>query len=305
MALESPTELANRLRLGREEFLQRLLTSLILDAPYPPWNSRSAVSADGLRFLRSVWELSGFGSWPEGTPEFVDEFDLPRRHDDETGGAPDYAVLWPDRLWIIELKTEAASHRRGQLELYFELARHYHGDRQIDLTYLTPPLRSTYEHDGPGRYGHVTWQQVAPAITEAWAEAERSDQIAVRDGLLHAIDRLPHEAPGDYLVALRTQAPPPEALSRDPETLGLELAAATADDGEPRALDHAASSFEELQELRKAIRDALADSEPASPLRHVRPWIWNHHTTDGHPMTDAGTETGAELRLSRYRKVLY
>jgi hypothetical protein len=124
MSLESPTELANRLRLGREEFLQRLLTGLMLGGPYPRWNTRSTVSEDGLRFLRSLWALSGFGAWPDEPPVFVDEYELPRRHDGEVGGAPDYAVLWPDRLWMIELKTEAASHRRGQLRQYFELAHH-------------------------------------------------------------------------------------------------------------------------------------------------------------------------------------
>lgn len=134
MALESPVELANRLRLGREEFIQRLLTTLILDSPYPPWNSRSSVSEDGLRFLRSLWDLSELGPWPDADPVFVDEFELPGRHDDETGGAPDYAVVWPDRLWMIELKTEARSHRRGQLRLYFELAHHHHRGLPIDLT---------------------------------------------------------------------------------------------------------------------------------------------------------------------------
>jgi hypothetical protein len=304
MPLESPTELANRLRLGREEFLQRLLTKLILDAPYPRWNTRSRASDEGIRFLSSVWELSGFGPWPEGTPEFVDEFDLPRRDDDETGGAPDYAVLWPGRLWIIELKTEAASHRRGQLDLYFELARHHHREAQVDLTYLTPPLRSSYEHDGPGRYGHVTWEQIAPLVADCWSHVERPDQIALRDGLLDAIDRMPHEAPGEYLASLRTELPPEPWASPEPVALGLELAAATADDGQQRALDHAAASLEDLQALRKDIRDTLAESAVDSPLLHVRPWIWSH-TTDGRPMTTAGADTGAELRFSRYRKVLY
>lgn len=35
MALETPAQLFGRLKLGREEFCQRLLTSLLLGAPYP------------------------------------------------------------------------------------------------------------------------------------------------------------------------------------------------------------------------------------------------------------------------------
>jgi hypothetical protein len=305
MALETPVELANRLRLGREEFVQRLLTTLILEAPYPRWNSRSSVSEDGLTFLRSLWDLSELGPWPpEADPEFVDEFELPGRHDDETGGAPDYAVVWPDRLWMIELKTEARSHRQGQLRLYFELAHHHYRGLPIDLTYLTPPLRSTYEHDGPGRYAHVTWEQVAPRLADCWSQVERPDQVAIRDGLLAAIARLHSDTPGDYLASLRTQHPPAPVAPSDPLVLGLELAAATADDREQRALEYGAANLEDLQELRKELRDALAHSEAGSPLLHVRPWIWTH-ATDGRPMTAAGADTGAEVRFSRYRKALY
>jgi len=61
---------------------------------------------------------------------FVDEFELRGRNDEERGGAPDKVVLWPDRVWINELKTKAGSHRTSQLRLYLDLAHHH-------LTYLT------------------------------------------------------------------------------------------------------------------------------------------------------------------------
>ncbi|TVR19465.1 MAG: hypothetical protein EA387_13460, partial [Nitriliruptor sp.] len=128
--------------------------------------------------------------------------------------------------------------------------------------------------------------------------------VALRDGLLDAIARLHSDTPGDYLASLRTQHPPAPAVPSDPLALGLELAAATADDRQQRALEYAAASLEELQELRKQLRDALADSQASSPLLHVRPWIWTHKT-GGRPMTSAGAETGAEIRFSRYRKALY
>ena len=35
--LEDPVRLLGRLRLGREEYCQRLLTMLILAGPYPSW----------------------------------------------------------------------------------------------------------------------------------------------------------------------------------------------------------------------------------------------------------------------------
>ncbi|MFI7033518.1 hypothetical protein OHB01_25840 [Microbispora hainanensis] len=143
MATEDPLRLLGRLRLGREEYCQRLLTMLILGGPYPRWNTPNAPSDRGARFLLELDALSfGTGAW-DVRPQFVDEFDLPRRHDDEQGGAPDYAMLWPERLWMIELKTETASHRQGQLSGYLDLAEHHHPARRIDLTYLTPPMPHT------------------------------------------------------------------------------------------------------------------------------------------------------------------
>lgn len=170
--MEDPLHLLGRLRLGREEYCQRLLTMLIVGGPYPPWNSRSRPSPHGASFLRSLDELSfGQNGW-HTQPLFVDEFELRPRHDDEQGGAPDYAVLWADRLWMIELKTEASSYRRDQLTAYYALAGHHHPDLGVDLTYLTPPFTFTPPDDQDGiRFAHVTWTQIFPLLREAWAKA--------------------------------------------------------------------------------------------------------------------------------------
>src|SRR5688500_4426488 len=103
MEFETPAQLLGRLKLGREEYCQRLLTTLILHAPYPRWNARSLPAPAGLDFLRGLYERNFGESWPNGTAVFVDEFELPPRHDAEKGGAPDHAVIWDDRLWLIEL----------------------------------------------------------------------------------------------------------------------------------------------------------------------------------------------------------
>lgn len=306
MEFETPQQLAGRLSLGREELCQRLLTSLILHAPYPRWNTRSSVSAPGLAFLERLWELSGFGVWPGGDVLFVDEFELPRRHDGEKGGAPDQAVLWPDRVWIIELKTEVASHRATQIPSYLELARHHFPDASIDLTYLTPPMGYAFEPSAPrARYAHVSWPQVAPALGEVWASPTVPGQREVVDGLLRAIEKMDQERPADFLAALRSGPVPAPTPAVDLVAAALELAAATAEDGEQRALDHEVADLEDLLELRLEVRERLADSPDGSSLRTVRPWIWNAATTDGVALTDAGERTGAELRLSRYRQALY
>jgi len=54
-------------------------------------------------------------------------------------GWPDWAVLWPGRVWVIELKTEAASHREGQLPYCLLLAAAAHPGAHVDLTYITGP----------------------------------------------------------------------------------------------------------------------------------------------------------------------
>ena len=77
MELEPPRSLLRRLKIGREEFCQRLLTMLILEAPYPRWNSRSIPSRSGFRFLRALHDASFSQPWPGDTAEFVDEFELP------------------------------------------------------------------------------------------------------------------------------------------------------------------------------------------------------------------------------------
>ena len=118
---------------------------LIVGGPYPKWNTRSRPSPAGERFLAALQELSfGTAEWADG-PAFVDEFELAKRHDGEAGGAPDWAVLWPERVWLVELKTERSSHRPGQIPGYFELARHHHPACAVDITYLTPPLSPALE----------------------------------------------------------------------------------------------------------------------------------------------------------------
>lgn len=147
---EDPVQLLGRLRLGREEYCQRLLTMLILAGLYPRWNSRSRPSKHGTRFLQALDALSfGAAAW-DGQPLFVDEFDLPNRHEEEAGCAPDYGLLWKDRLWMVELKTERASHRPAQLPGYLELAAYHYPSCRIDLT-LPDPVDAARPATGASR----------------------------------------------------------------------------------------------------------------------------------------------------------
>lgn len=70
--MEDPWALLRRLKLGREEFCQRLLTMLILEADYPRWNTRSQPSARGLAFLRDLDALCFGTSELSAEAVFVD-----------------------------------------------------------------------------------------------------------------------------------------------------------------------------------------------------------------------------------------
>jgi hypothetical protein len=296
MDFETPSALLGRLKLGREELCQRLLTTLILHGPYPRWNTRSVPGPAGLQFLRELHDLSYDGTWPGGDLLFVDEFELPPPTDGEKGGAPDYAVIWPDRLWLIELKTEKGSHRPTQIPSYFRLARHHHPTLQIDLLYVTPPMVAPFRSD-VGRYAHLTWTDLAEPIKRSWPSGTDPGQQEVIDGLLGAIDSL-HLAASSWRAALALP-PVPTQPPIDPVPAALEAARATAEDGAQRAVDHLPQSLEELLALRLSVRDELAASPADSPLRHVVPWIWRPEST-GRPLTSAGATVGMELRVSRY-----
>lgn len=317
MRYEDPLTLLARLKLGREEFCQRLLTMLILGGTYPRWNTRSTPTSAGDQFLRQLYQAS-FGDHGWSSPiAFVDEFDLPRRHDDERGGAPDYAVLWQDRLWYIELKTEPGSHRRDQLPSYYALSAQHYPGLPVDITYLTPVMRTDPPTVPAGcRYAHVTWDAAAELVSRTWQTPRHDDaEVAVRDYLLQTLDRLaipPAQWRLDALAVAPAVLPPPLTPRTIPapqpvgDALGeaMELAVMTAGDGKQRALDWQATSLEELQELRLQTRNRLRDTEAGSPLRHVAPWLWSASTSTGAALTAAGALSGYELRFSRYQRTV-
>jgi hypothetical protein len=115
-----------------------------------------------------------FGEDPSSPCDvFVDEFELPRRHEGERSGWPDWAVIWPDRVWMVELKTEARSHRPDQLPHYVDLGAHHHPHAAIDLTYLTGPLDKPAPKVLAGqRHHHIGWADVLPLIEEVWVDDE-------------------------------------------------------------------------------------------------------------------------------------
>jgi hypothetical protein len=283
-AIEDPWALLRRLKLGREEFCQRLLTMLILEAAYPRWNTRSIPSKRGVQFLRRLDELCFGGTDVDEEALFVDELELVSRDGAEPGCAPDYAVLSTSRIWIIELKTEAASHRANQIPDYFAYAQHHHPDLSVDITYLSPPYRgSALQAPDGSRFAHVTWDDVLPLVDEVWGRSGRPHEN-VADALAQAISGGDERWSG--WRATRTD---------DPVATGLDVARRTDADGRQRAIDHPFATLEELEAARIELRDALVETDSQS-----RPWVWRAATSGGDALTATGTEHGYELRVSRY-----
>lgn len=292
-----------RRKLWREESLQLVLTCLIVGGVYPQWGTRSMPTVRGAEFLRRL-HLLVFGEDPESPCEvFVDEFELPRRHEAERSGWPDWAVLWPDRVWMIELKTEVGSHRLDQLPHYLDLGAHHYPQAAIDLTYLTGPMEKPAPEVHAGqRYHHIVWTDVVPLIEEVWG----GDEPAARAYVQAAGDLIASlETPWtDWRAGWMTQvaraiASSKPALCRDNL---WDLIVATAADGQQRAADAHTESGESLEDLRDQARELIIAAPEGSTAKHVLPWIWSGQTSGGQPLTSAGEQLGAELRLSRYSK---
>lgn len=326
---ESPEELWRRLKLGREEFLQRVVTTLIVGGDPPSWNTPRTPSVQGRQFLALLDDLA-HGTGAQNTarvPEsFVDEYLLPKLDDSAANGWPDWAVLWPNRAWIIELKTEAGSHRDDQLPYYLRLSAAAHPDCQIDLTYITGPLSKPDPALARGqRYSHLTWDQVLPLIEATWGADKRPEVAAyvamtrtviTNLGVLRPSEQRGRvldpavESPAESASAHVGASPASADSGLDAEAILstasaqvdlVELARLTAADGRQRAVG--ATDPTQLETLRDAARAAI-DVQPANDVtRFVLPWLWKREGTGGQALTAEGGEFGYELRFSRYKQM--
>jgi hypothetical protein len=102
MTWEDPDKLPKK-KLSREEYLQRMLTSLVLGSPYPRWNTHNIPSVSGDSFLRKLHKQV-YGNELVGALEFVDELELLSGNDKDPNGAPDYAVFSQSGIWSLSSK---------------------------------------------------------------------------------------------------------------------------------------------------------------------------------------------------------
>lgn len=299
MAYGDPVEYLRRTNDGREGFCQTLTTTLLVGGTYPKWGTENALTEQGTVFFKALDRLSfGSDSWPHD-PVFVDEITMPKRHDDELSASPDWTLVFEDRIWIIELKTERSSHRANQLPHYLDLASHRYPGRAIDLVYLTGPLIKPAPALREGqRYVHLTWDDVLPLYEQAWGETEHAGIRRYLDVIRDALNALATPWP-EWRTAFTGIPVGPEPV-RDPLADALELAHLTAVDKAQRALNYPAQGVQELHDLRLELRNRLRTEPAGSPFRHVGPWVWTPKSL-GQPISAAGREQGAELRVSFYK----
>jgi hypothetical protein len=287
MKWEDPDALLT-MKLSREEYCQRMLTSLILGQPYPKWNTFNEPSPEGITFLQRLHRKS-HGKILGGSLNFVDEFDLPSINGEGPGGAPDYAILTSNTLWIIELKTESGSHRKEQLPYYAKLAAYHYPKHNIEILYLTGPMERHHEIQGADfPFRHLFWSEVIGFIDQTWANSQNEPERLLASALKREISNL--HAPSKFF---RENA----RVIRD----AIITAKYVQKTGNQAGIEASSGGIEEMNILRVRIRDALVRKKD---LKNVRPWIWKDSTSGGSPLTNLGKGVGYELRLSRYKQSL-
>jgi len=294
---------AERSRLqGLESWAHYMLSSILAGRRPPGWNQPHRPSPTGTEAIRSVDEML-FNEYRPDVPDIYWEYRLTKRPQDKQNGWPDIGLVWPDRIILVELKTDPGSIRDGQLDWYTKLAATNYPSRQIDLLSITrdpvpdPPPEMATE----ARYANLTWKDLAQVFDGLRGIAEPVDQSMI-DRYMEMLDELGLLSPGqpDSQRGPSGRSESTGRMPSDAEWLdeAIRLATATATDQVPRALNQEFGSWGQLGQAADRVRDAL-DGEPAG--RRVQVWRWRE-ASSGRAMTDAGTRVGSEMRFSPLRQ---
>ncbi|MFC4465752.1 hypothetical protein ACFPH6_14665 [Streptomyces xiangluensis] len=313
--IPSSTDLHSRERReGREAVVQRALSSLMFGHEPKGWNFTDTPTDRGQHFIELL-DAAAFGTPHPEPARLVDEFELPGRHVEERAGSPDFAVLWSDRMLLVELKAERSSHTPGQCERYLDLARHHYPHCQVDLIYLTPsmPAKDLRALPDGSRYAHLAWPVVLPHIVAAWSGSDHPAERALTALLaeyLPALDqprtqRKPGPTSATVTSATGTEPDPAPTPAWDWAPVAdsvLHVAARVQGDRCQRGVDVPTENLDALDAVRIQVRDLLRTGPVLEGIRitHVQPWIWRAATSTGKHLTNTGRDTGYEMRLSYY-----
>ena len=298
---------------SREESVQDVLARLIAGSSCD-WFRTYIPTAEGRAFLMSLWEKAFGGQ--TGTPEwFVSEYDMPvpiewRGDINYTYRCVDLACGDDQQLLIVELKTERQSYRPDQIPDYLRLVRHRNPSHATDVV-LLGPLRPGYtpaRGDGQ-RYAELTWDDLLPLLSQAFPTVDRAHQLGrfVEAELLTTPSGRSPSLPSAAALGVQSVEPGDlaagEADPRD-EThtavahalrMAPSVAQASARDATERGIDVAFGSEANARGAIEVIKASLSDRGWDD---RVSVWLWRSISSGGRALTEAGQDTGLELRLA-------
>jgi hypothetical protein len=289
---------------GSEGTAQRYLCALLINGPQYGYHKSWPLSERGVRFVAGLYSRA-FGTAPADPPEFWNEMNLLAVNADDKQ-AVDYAFLWRDVSFLVELKTLGGSHRPGQLAEYLLRARHHNPEKAIDLLYLTQSMSAASPDPVPERcrYAHITWSQALDVADDVWGTSADSRElrclVLLRDHLQGqgALAALPVRAESKGTRRAQPPADLPEVWRRliDRAVVLAERAAA----GQRAAIDVPAELVADpailgrLEQVKVELEKRITASEE---LSGVKVWRWTS-SSGGRAYTEAGGRVGLELRLS-------
>ncbi|MEV7968894.1 hypothetical protein AB0O34_23330 [Sphaerisporangium sp. NPDC088356] len=302
MAIPDPAvERINLARAGREWFAQLMLTSLLIGDRPKRINTAYELCPQG-RLLLYLLDPQARGGAPR--PAVYWEFKLEALHPGQENRWPDLALHWPDRLLLVELKTEAGSVRERQVDEYIELGLHHYPDIPVDFLYITRDRVPSEPSGLPDRahYSTTTWEHVAEAIDSAWTGADGDDRLHALQFATWLRAELLTGHPWKTEAPSRA-TPPAKAQSQADELAeALEYAELVQADHKQRALPYEFATKTDAEDFRSALREELVHraTNGDTAINHVRPWVWTPSST-GTALSEAGHASGVEVRLSYYQ----
>lgn len=304
MLPDDPADLIAGKDYGSEGTAQRYLCALLTNGPQYGYHKSWPLSERGIRFVARLYSRA-FGNPPADSPEFWNEMNLLAVNADDKQ-AVDYAFLWRDVSFLVELKTLGGSHRPGQLAEYLLRARHHNPEKTIDLLYLTQSMSAASPDPVPERcrYAHITWSQALDIADHVWGASDDPRElrclVLLREHLKGqgALAALPHRAQSKSTRRAEPPADLPEEWRRliDHAVVLAERAAAgqrTAIDVPPELVADPAIRGR-LEQVKAELEKRIATSEE---LSEVKVWRWSS-SSGGRAYTETGRLMGFELRLS-------
>lgn len=304
MLPDDPAQLTAGKNYGSEGTAQRYLCALLIDGREYGYHKSWPVSERGVRFVARLHSRS-FSTTPDGAPQFWNEMNL-LAVDADDKQAVDYAFLWQQVSFLVELKTLGGSHRPGQLAEYLLRARHHNPEKAIDLLYLTQPMLAASPEPLPERcrYAHISWPEVLEIADGVWGDSDDPREVRCLTLLREHLEA--EGALAEVAVPARsTSRRRPEAAAPLPEEWQrvvdrAVVAAGQAAAGEkvavvvPPDLVRDPAIVNRLEQVKLDLEARIAAS---AELAGVKVWRWKSGTSQ-RAYTEAGALAGFELRLS-------